>query len=64
VLGRAKIILPVCAYCGCSFKRCRKTAIYCSATCREKVNTVRAIQRRKQSATAATQAHAQYPKPR
>jgi hypothetical protein len=55
---------PVCVYCGCSFKRRRNTAIYCSAICREKVNTVRAIQRRKQSATAATQTHAQCPKPR
>jgi hypothetical protein len=38
--------LPVCAHCGAAFKRRRKTAIYCSSTCREKVNTLRAAMSR------------------
>jgi hypothetical protein len=35
-----------CRHCGAQFKRRRKTAIYCSSKCAEKVNTLRAIRRR------------------
>jgi hypothetical protein len=35
-----------CRHCGAQFKRRRKTAIYCSSKCSEKVNTLRAIRRR------------------
>jgi hypothetical protein len=37
---------PVCAHCGAVFKRRRKTAIYCSSTCREEVNTFPAARNR------------------
>jgi hypothetical protein len=35
-----------CRHCGAQFKRRRKTAIYCSSQCAEKLNTLRAIRRR------------------
>jgi hypothetical protein len=37
---------PACVRCGQQFKRLRKTAIYCSSSCREKVNGLRASKKR------------------
>jgi hypothetical protein len=37
---------PACAHCGQQFRRLRKTAIYCSSSCREKVNGFRASRKR------------------
>jgi hypothetical protein len=37
---------PICEHCGATFKRRGKTAICYSTTCREKVNTFRAAERR------------------